>query len=274
MGVSRDVALKRTAMLIKGVAAAYKANRTDGKGWGDQWQSAYWAAFVGQAAWMLWDQLDPETQKMVQTLVVDEADRFIAPDYKVPYWTSSDGHVNTPGDTKAEENAWNADILQIAVAMMPHHPHVEKWKRICSELMISAYSMQKDLKSDQIVDGKPVKDWLHGFNVFADGSVVNHHIVNPVYIMDIELDARTFLPQSLANQPVSQAAEWNLPFIYQSLATHVWPSPPYDPPGGTIYEPGKATVYCPQGWDWSKVMFYHYYHDRCFCKRSGLGSRD
>ena len=128
---------------------------------------------------MLWDKLDAETHKMVQTLVIDEADRFIAPGYKVPYWTAPDGHVNTPGDTKAEENAWNATILQLAVAMMPHHPHIERWKHICSELMISAFSLKSDLQNDKIVDGKPVRDWLHGFNVRDDGAVINHKLPIP-----------------------------------------------------------------------------------------------
>ncbi len=259
LGVSPSRALRRTVRLIRGVAAAYQANGTDGKGWGGQWQSAYWATFVGQAAWMLWDQLDAETRTWVRTLVVKEADRFIAPGYAVPYWTAPDGHVNTPGDTKAEENAWNADILQLAVAMMPRHPRVPQWKRVGSELMVSAYSREQDLRNDRLVDGRPVQAWLHGFNVFPDGSVVNHNIINPIYMMCVVLNARTYLTQSLAHQPVPEAAEWNVPFVYQALATHAWPSPPYAPPGGTIYTPGRAEIYSPQGADWSKVKFDQYY---------------
>jgi hypothetical protein len=257
--IPRDMAFQRMAMLIKGVASGYKANRSDGKGWGDGWQTALWATLVGQGGWMLWDKLDAETHKMVQTLVIDEADRFIAPGYKVPYWTAPDGHVNTPGDTKAEENAWNATILQLAVAMMPHHPHIERWKHICSELMISAFSLKSDLQNDKIVDGKPVRDWLHGFNVRDDGAVINHNIIHPDYTTTITTNARTFLMQSLAGEPVSEAAQWNAPFIYRSLVEHRWPAPPYKLPGGAMYIPGKAEVYYPQGTDWSKYRFDVYY---------------
>ncbi|WP_344978811.1 hypothetical protein [Compostibacter hankyongensis] len=259
LGASRATAFGRVRMLLKGVAAAYKANRSDGKGWGNDWQTAFWATLAGQGAWMLWDDLDVSTRQMVQKMVIDEADRFIAPGYKVPYWTSPDGHVNSPGDTKAEENAWNANILQLAVAMMPRHAHVERWKRVCSELMLSAFSIKKDLQNNEKVDGRPVKEWLHGFNVRDDGAVINHHIVHPDYTMTITLSARAFLTQSLAEQPVSQAAEWNAAFVYHSLMNHRWPSPPYKAPGGTMYIPGKAGVYYPQGTDWSKYRFDIYY---------------
>jgi hypothetical protein len=259
LGIPRKVALKNIIMLIKGVAAGYKANRSDGKGWGNGWQTAFWATMVGQGGWMLWDNLDAETKLMVQTLVVDEADRFIAPGYKVPYWANPDGHVNTPGDTKAEENAWNSTLLQLAIAMMPQHPHIERWKHICSELMISSFSLKSDLQNDKIVDGKPIKDWLHGFNVRDDGAVINHNIVHPDYTSTITLRARTFLVQPLAGEPVSQGAALNSSFIYHSFVEHVWPSPPYKSPGGSMYITGKAEVYYPQGTDWSKYRFDVYY---------------
>lgn len=259
LGVSRDAALDRIKMLIKGVVSAYKTNRSDGKGWGNGWQTTFWATMAGQGAWMLWGELKPETREMVYTMVTVEADRFIAEGYKVPYWTAPDGHVNTPGDTKAEENAWNATLLQLAVAMMPNHPHVDKWKLVCSELMISAFSVKSDLDNEQIVDGKPVKNWLNGFNVTDDGAVINHKFVHPDYTVTVTINSRSFLTQSLAGEPVSEGAQWNAPFIYRSLTEHIWPSPPHKSPGGTMYIPGKAEVYYPRGTDWSKYRFDIYY---------------
>ena len=259
LGISRGEAFHRIGMLVKGVAAAYKGNNPQSKGWGDGWQTAFWATMVGQGAWMIWDKLDPETRKMVQILVTDEADRFIAPGYKVPYWTAPNGHVNTPGDTKAEENAWNASLLQLAVAMMPGHPHADRWKHVCTELMISAFSLKRDLENNRSVDGMPAKDWLHGFNVRDDGAVINHHRIHPDYTLTITLNARAFLTQSLAGEPISQAADWNAAFIYHSLVNHPWPSPPYKAPGGPMYIPGKAEVYYPQGTDWSTYRFDIYY---------------
>jgi len=35
----------------------------DGKKWGDQWQSAFWAGLAGQAAWLVWDKLARTTPR-------------------------------------------------------------------------------------------------------------------------------------------------------------------------------------------------------------------
>jgi hypothetical protein len=259
VGLPEGETVSRLRKLARGLAASHKVNAPGGKGWGDQWQSAHWASLMGQGAWMLWDDLDAGTRGMVQRAVEHEADRFIAPGYAVPYWTAPDGHVNSPGDTKAEENSWNAMILQLAVAMMPDHPHAEAWKRVGSELMVSAFALKSDLDNSTMVDGKPVKDWLHGFNVRDDGAVINHGIIHPDYTATPTLQLRAYLTQSLAGQPIPQSAAFNAPFIYRSFSLHSWPSPPYEAPGGPMYIPHHAEVYYPQGTDWSRYRFDIYY---------------
>jgi len=259
IGLSRAEAVSRLGRLARGLAATHKVNAADGKGWGDHWQSAHWAALMGQGAWMLWDDLDADTRRMVQRVVEHEAGRFLAPGYEVPYWTAPDGHVNSPGDTKAEENSWNAMILQLAVAMMPGHTRAEAWKRVGSELMVSAFALKTDLQNTTVVDGLPVKDWLRGFNVREDGAVINHNIIHPDYTATPTLQLRAYLTQSLAGQAVPESAAFNAPFIYRSFSLHVWPSPPYEAPGGTMYIPRRAEVYYPQGTDWSRYRFDVYY---------------
>jgi hypothetical protein len=259
LGISPNVARERIKCLIKGVASAYKKNRTDGNGWGYVWQSAHWATLVGQGAWILWDELDKETQEFVQTMIVEEANRFVATDYTVPYWISPDGKVNSPGDTKAEENAWNAGILMVAVAMMPNHPLAEQWKQVCSELTVSAFALKKDLDNNSIADGKPVKEWLHGYNVRDDGMVENHGRIHPDYTSAITLNTRTYLIQPFAAQPVFEGADMTLSFIYRTFMEYKWQSPPYSEPGGTIYMPDKVDIYYPQGNDWSYYRFDIYY---------------
>jgi hypothetical protein len=259
LGVPRQEAFNLVKKLIKGVVAAYKKNKTDGKGWGYQWQSAHWATFAGQGAWIIWDDLDKETQTLVLTMITEEADRFIVPNYRVPYWTSPNGHVNTPGDTKAEENAWNAGILMVALAMMPNHPHAKQWKQVCSELVVSAFAVKSDLQNNRIIDGKPVKEWLHGYNLRDDGMVDNHRRIHPDYTSAVTINTRTLLIQPLAGQPVFEGATLNFPLIYRTFVDRRWESPPYTAPGGTIYIPNQAEVYYPQGTDWSKYRFDIYY---------------
>lgn len=60
-------------------------------------------------------------------MMVHEADRFL--NYKVPYYRDITGKILSKGDTRAEENAWNSNILTIATAMMPEHNHYDGWMR-------------------------------------------------------------------------------------------------------------------------------------------------
>jgi hypothetical protein len=209
---------------------------------------------MGHAGWLMWGDLDAETRHVVRGVVAFEADRFIRPGYNVPYWNGKGG------DTKAEENAWNASVLQLAVAMMPGHPHVPQWKQICSELMVSAFALERDLASTgRILDGKPVSEWIKGYNVRKDGAVVNHNLIHCDYMTCIASNLRAYLTMSLAGQPVPEAANFNADVVYRCLVMHDWPSPPYEPPGGTMYIPGKAELYYPMGTDWSRFRFAVYY---------------
>jgi len=246
VGCSREEALARTVRLIEGAAATHR-----GQWWGYPWQSALWASQLGHAAWLLWNDLDPQTRGRVAELVEAEADRFI--DYRVPYWNGKGG------DTKAEENAWNCAVLSVAVAMMPRHPHVPKWKEKCSELMISAYATNGDLENPTVVDGRSVRDWLGGYNARDDGSVVNHGFIHPDYMRCIHLNLRAYVVQPLAGQPVPEAARFNVPLVYRCLVTKHWPSPPYSKPGGTIYVPGEPRIYYPQRADWGRHHYVFYY---------------
>jgi hypothetical protein len=240
LGVSRTEARSRAMRLIHGVASQHH-----GKGWEYPWQSALWAADLGQAAWMLWDDLDGKTRTLVAGLVEWEADRLA--NTVVPYWNGRGG------DTKAEENAWNSMALSLAAATMPNHPHARMWKEKCSEFMISAYSTEADRHNDRVLDGKPVKDWLHGFNANPDGSVVNHGFLHPDYMLCVQLNLRAFVVQPLVGRPVPEGADFNAALVYRCLVTRQWPSPPYAAPGGTIYRPGQPYFYYPERADWSRV---------------------
>lgn len=266
VGIPEREARDRVVKTIKGVVSTHKVNGDLAEGWGDVWQSALWAALVGHAGWLMWEDLDGQTRRMIPKVVTFEADRFIRPGYAVPYWNGEGG------DTKAEENAWNAMVLQLAVAMMPKHPHVPEWKRIGSELMVSAFARQSDMKTNEkVLDGKAVKDWLEGYNIREDGALVNHNLIHCDYMTTFCLNLRAFLTLSLADRPVPETADFNAEVVYRCLATHEWPSPPYEPPGGTMYIPGKAEVYYPMGTDWSRFRFPVFYQADTYAVLFGWG---
>lgn len=252
IGVPRKELLQTALRLIRGVASVHKAN---GGAWGDHWQSSLWASLVGRAAWLLWDRLDKETQEMACRLAVHEADRHLQEGYRVPYWNGRSG------DSKAEENSWEAQICVLAAVLLPSHPHAPRWRQIASELMASAYARPSDReRTARTYDGQTPRRWLRGYNLREDGIVINHGLIHNDYLTSIAHgQMAAFLICSLAEVPVPETAAFNFEVVYRALITKTFPSPPYEPPGGTMYIPGRPEQYYPQGTDWSRLRFACFY---------------
>ncbi len=258
-GVAIPEATDVAVRLITSIAATHESNLPTG--WGSAWQSALWTFNAAFGGWLLWDDLPPADQEQLARMVEAEANIFL--DYDVPYYADADGNVITPGDTKAEENAWNAAFLNLAVSMMPEHPNVAVWQDKALELMISAYSRPSDLSNDTDLHGKPVRQWLDGSNIFDDGTLVNHARIHPDYFTSIANSVGAPLAYGLAGRATPKAALFNADLVYRALVDYEFAAPPYDPPGGTIYlrdEQGAATpdVYYPQGNDWGTHRRMHF----------------
>lgn len=244
------------AISIRLSTSAAHHHRANGGTWGDVWQSALWAYYAGFAAWMVWPELTPYDQEQVARMVEHEADRFL--DYDVPYFRNEDGTVNFPGDSKAEENAWNANLLQLATAMMPDHPHADAWMDKNLELMVSAFARPADGSSNRIVNGRRLSRWLEGSNAADDGTLVNHGFIHPDYMATVAMNTNAVLPYSLAGMPTPEAAFVSADVVYDALVDHVFPSPPYDAPGGTVYVDDSSDIYYPQGNDWGTHRRAHF----------------
>ena len=245
-GVSTNEALEKTKLVIASLAYNHKSNKTGG--WGDHWQSAHWAHFAGLAGWLLWDEFPATEQEYIRKMVEYEANRFI--NQPVPYWKNPDGTENYVGDTKAEENAWNAQVLQLATAMMPNHVNWELWMKAQVYLMISAAARPSDLTNDTVYHGKPISEWINGYNINEDGTVINHGFIHPDYMEFIVFNNTAAITATLANQPTPKAAFFNSDIVYKAFVDLSFESPPYEEPGGTIYIEDSSDIYFPQGNDW------------------------
>jgi len=247
-GVSEEQALARTVRLVGSLADAHYANSPGGWSGESSWQGALWAALAGQAAWLLWNDLDAEDQRQVAVMVETEADRFI--DYTVPYWTAADGTVNFPGDTKAEENSWNSMLLQLATAMMPDHPRHDAWMTKNVELLLSAHATPSDVDDETVINGQALQDWVDGWNVEEDGRAYNHGMLHPDYMATMVQQLYAGATSTLAGRPTPAAALHNMEVLYGNFVDRDYPAPPYEAPGGTIYRPGTGSLYYPEGTDW------------------------
>lgn len=199
-------------------------------------------------------------------MVVSEADHRLT--QPVDYWADADGTIITPGDTKAEEDAWNAALLELAVNMMPAHPRAPEWRVKAVDLAVASYATARDLADDTtVVNGLTLADRLEGFNAYDDGTVENHDRTHPDYMGGIQHLWWAADLAGLAGRQPPEAAFHNGDLVYRALTevsftaadqARVWPA--YAPelqwylaPGGSIYRPGSNDIYFPQGSTWGVV---------------------
>lgn len=145
---------------------------SDGKPWRNQWQSAYWSALTGEASWLLWDDLTPAERWLAARMICDEADRFVG--VTPP--------TNLAKDSKAEENAWNSQIVSLAFSIFPAHPRHALWRETAVRWIATSFARGADLARTDPVDGKPLREWLTGANIFDDFTLENHSRIHPDYM--------------------------------------------------------------------------------------------
>jgi hypothetical protein len=227
MGVSREMLWKKTIVPMMRYLTATHVTGTrptsDGKPWGDHWQSAHWAQALGRAAWWTWSDLPEDLRRDVRRVVAHEADRFVGltPPHQIK------------NDTKAEENAWNSTILDVAVLLMPSDPRRAGWEKEFQRWAMSSYLRPADEHSAKRIDGRPVAEQFTGANIHDDFTLENHGFVHPDYMSCFSLTLWCSLDYAMSGRKPPEALLYNVPEIYENLKWFVLPS------GGGIYPSGE-----------------------------------
>lgn len=240
-GVPNATATAIARRLAMSVACRHVVNAGVG-GWGvpddpsdlQGWQTAYWAYQAGYAGWLLWSDLSATERVYVAKMVEYEANRFNA--YVVPYYRNNAGDLTgRSSETAAEENAWNASLLQLATAMMPNHPSRNIWMNKLLELQVSSFAQPSDTTSTRIINGRSVASWIDGSNAEEDGTVVNHGSIHGDYMTTVQLQAGAPIIYGLAKMGTPESALFNADLTYDALVDLFFASPPHCAPGGRIY---------------------------------------
>lgn len=212
---------------------------SDGKKWGDAWQSAQWANALGLAAWWLDDALPDDLATDVRRVVAHEAGRFVA----------ADPPHQIKNDTKAEENAWNSTIFSAAVLLMPDDPRRPRWEAAFQKWALSAWLRPADHRSSAMVDGRPVSEQFTGANIHDDFTLENHNIVHPDYMTTWSLTLGCSLDYAMTGRRSPEALRFNADGIYENLKWFNLPD------GGFIYPSGQDwTLYRHVDWLYPHIV--------------------
>lgn len=242
--VSRDVARKRTVGWINSLALSHARRE-----WGLSWQSALWTYYLGAGSKKVWGSLPECTRELVGRAVAEEADRLVGID--PPFHRDASGTVVVVGDSKAEENGWNAALLFMAARMYKSvaPEKAEQWEAQGRWYALSANATPDQVGTDPRITGS---------NLNMDGTVTNHGIIHPDYMASTgEMQAKYLLVTQWSRSGLPTEYSNRFMDVWRGLTAHKFPVGPYWKPGGLIYRVGSrgvatANIYYPQGADWSK----------------------
>ncbi len=211
VGVPRDALLAGTILPMMRYLVATHATgpRATGyrKKWGNQWQSAHWTQMLGRGAWWIWGDLPEDVREGVRRVVAHEADRI----------AKSNPPHQIRADTKAEENAWNSQVLSVAVLLLPGDPRRPEWERQFQRWAMSSFLRPADGKNDARVDGRPVREQFLGANIFDDFTLENHGFVHPDYMTTFSLSLGCAADFLMTDRKPPEALLHNVPGIYENV---------------------------------------------------------
>lgn len=237
-----------------------------------EWQGALWVALAVAGARLLWPSLTAGLRTKVLAMATSEANRFLT--YAPPYMRDSSGRVISQGDTKAEENAWQAWILYLAAGLMPEHANAAAWLIKGTELSISATATPAAPTSKRKYNGISSFAMKAGSNIDLNGMVENHSILSPNYVSSLGMNWMNGLSFAWLRGVIPTAPLANAELIYRALTDVSFSSPPQLAPGGTIYTPGLPDVYYPAGaeGDSNRMAGYVAMDAMAYCIRADAAS--
>ena len=176
------------AMARKSLIFAYsthKANKlkvtAGNKYWGSTgtadavWESSLWAMSVAYSAFFQWDSLSEQQRGYVYQLLKAECNYELNRSIPTGY----------NGDTKAEENGWEADVLAATLGLFPNDELAPRWFQRLREFAINSYSHKSDAGDNTVVDPDydqtTVKDLYRGANLYDDYTLQNHNYFHTSY---------------------------------------------------------------------------------------------
>jgi hypothetical protein len=208
-GVDRGVMLEHAIQAIRHEALTSKLS---GAGY-DRWGSGTWQASLetygwGYAAQLLWDRLDADTRALVERVVTGEADILLTKPIE----------SGTPGNTAAEDAGWNAPTPALAAVLFPDHEHRAAWEEKAKQLALNAHSREADETAGELVDGRPLSDWMVSVNVNPDLTMENHGFFNPIYQQVVHVTiGEAAMIYGQAGHPLPEAFSFRTEEIWDSI---------------------------------------------------------
>ena len=177
-------------MAMKSLVFAYsthKANKLKGCApngntyWGsvsssdNVWESSLWAMSVAYSAFFQWDKLTATQKGYIYAMLKAECN----------YELNRTVPTGYSGDTKAEENGWEADVLAATLGLFPDDALAPQWFERMRLFAANSYSHGSDATNSGVIDptynDTQWNDLYKGNNLYSDWTLQNHNLFHTSY---------------------------------------------------------------------------------------------
>ena len=161
-----------------------------------QWESSLWAMSVAYSAYFQWQRLPDSLKTDIYQLLKAECNYELERDIPTGYI----------GDTKAEENGWEVDVLAATLGLFPDDPLASQWFQRMRAFAINSYSHPTDALDTTVVDpaydATRVCDLYKGSNLYPDWTLQNHDFFHTSYqnVVIQELGEAALAPRNSVRQ--------------------------------------------------------------------------
>ena len=138
------------------------------------WESSLWAMSVAYSAYFQFDRLSTKQKEYLYNMLKAECD----------YELNRTIPTGFTGDTKAEENGWEVDVLAVTLGLFPNDPLAPKWFERMRLFAINSYSHSSDTMKDYLIDPThegTVSSLYKGQNLYDDYTLQNHNLFHTSY---------------------------------------------------------------------------------------------
>lgn len=140
--------------------------------WGYHWQSSLWMQGMGPAALLTWKELGEELRADIIRVAAAEAE-----------WVANRPPRDfVPGNTAAEENAWDTGAPAVALALAPESTSATLWWRALKSYTVNSYSHPADRHSSATIGRDVLSQIVTTANLSSDYTLDNHGFFHPDYM--------------------------------------------------------------------------------------------
>lgn len=139
------------------------------------WESSLWTMSLAYSSYFLDTELSDTQKQYIYNMIKAECNYELG--RSIP--------TGFNGDTKSEENGWEACVLACALGLYPNDDLAPQWYKRLREFAINSYSQVNDANDNTIIDpdydATTISDLYVGPNLYNDYTLQNHNYFHTSY---------------------------------------------------------------------------------------------